>query len=859
MNFDAQDEENEGGKKSPYEFDVSDPSKNSKGRGIFRIRSKVAESKTNTTSTSQVNADRATATTSIPDPMIATLGFSIDSTEPETSSVDLPTITVSEDELHDTISDVSEAEASDLEVDPERTSTVGPSVSAIGSCSGLESSSEKNPVGKPPLTGFRSHLPFGSRGMKRVSSNPSISTKSSIKSKVKVLGGKVKEVWGGMTGNRSRSRDDISTQVSKVLKEARDTPSAASSPGFDAVSTSTSIGPEVIVIEVKKLEDIMKRDQELKRKEDELRKLEVLKKKEAEDKKKEEEAKRKLEEKKIKAEEERIRQKQQELSRKDSVLTKKEIDILSKEALLEKRMKEFERRCQELDQQIKQEKEMIDFEKGNLRRQRIFMSGVDLSRDRRSKSPDRSLGQESIETITNQMDKNALTQAAQSQEGLNQVKRPPRTRSSLGSKTDVSVPLPDAKEEVNKEAHRQSWSEYRKKLPPPPRPPLPRPVIPDTTNYSGRVESPSQDLTSITSNTTTSMKTAREELSSPSALFGDSPTSSSTDITKQETDGSRVSDIKSDKDNLRTQTAGDHLQSVSQKNPVSSTSSLFCSECLDIPLDTHASVHPDLKDSFFDPRLFYSKIVSDWKERHPRRILKEGSGKLPPPHPSKKTRLHQQRMVLERKKQQLQTSSTRLYSTPSTRSLAVSGYNEPVSRIQHHCPQEKSWNEPIYAVIQKKPVAGPSLLNYQFQDNFRQPQNDLRSYNYRLQRRKQFLCPMYVEENPYDELIFPIHGFELYPFSDNLSPGPPPTPPPRMNRGRSIRSNLNLNTIVDKGLQQRLRETRSQDRSVLYSSSEKKRSRDEMYPKGISQQQHLMMINSSMSHQRPRQLESLEF
>jgi hypothetical protein len=633
-------------KKSLPEFDDSDPQKDAKNErfGIFKVRGKKSDLH--------------------------------ESTDHETSSVDLPTITVSEDQLHDTLSDVSDAEGSDLEEDIEvNVSNFGPSI--VGSSTALDNN-EKT-TSKPPsgLSGFKSHFsssnfPVFKRGLKRTSSNPSIetsTTRSSIKTKVKVLGGKFKEAWGGMSNAihmRSRSRDDVSAEVSKILREAekkRETESASAAGKTRFCSGTESPGAssaDLVTVEVAKLHEIMKRDQELKRKEEELKKLEQLKQKESEERKKQEY-------KKLKEEEERIRGKELELkkrekedddkySRKERELQNKEKELLTKEALLEKRMQEFKRRCEDLDRQIKNEKEAIDQEKESIRRQRISLSRVDLSstgRERRSKSPDRSLGQESVETLTNQ----SIKKAAQSQDALDRKTgdppRPPRTRGSFRSKGNVS--LVDGESAIENQGQeriprRESWSEYRKKLPPPPRPPLPRPNLVDSMNY-GRSTS-SLDLTSVTSATSASMKTALKD--SPStALFRFSPTSStdkSRDKRRHDSDVIIPSPfIQRDGDtsiheriSLNSSLLIPEQSRVSiSPNTVSSASTLYCSDFVDIPFDDDGTLRPGFKSHPFDPKLFYSRIVQEWRKNHPRRILKASSGNLPPVLPSKKFRKEQ--------------------------------------------------------------------------------------------------------------------------------------------------------------------------------------------------------------------------
>ena len=248
-----------------------------------------------------------------------------------------------------------------------------------------------------------------------------------------------------------------------------------------------------------------------------------------------------------------------------------------------------------------------------------------------------------------------------------------------------------------------------------------------------------------------------------------------------------------------------------------------------------------------------------------------------------------------------------MYSTNSQRSLATpvgQYHHQPFYPIQEPYYYNQSvsssqrFNEPIYAVPNKShnvfglPIprmcVSRSDQNYHLKQhephlfqsipNFSSSSNDLRSYNYRLQRKKDFFCPMYVEENPYDELIFPIHGFEIY----------PPVPPPRFKR-----SNTNLNREVPSRVERtrlhnqttrettsqarseghqevidmrmtlkqemerralrasRERETRSQDRIISGSLGRRKGSRDEVYPR-VSQ------VTAKVGHKPPYQLEVLD-
>ncbi|MCP6318741.1 hypothetical protein NL491_27750, partial [Klebsiella pneumoniae] len=84
--------------------------------------------------------------------------------------------------------------------------------------------------------------------IKKVSSNPSIATKSTIKTRVRDLSGRVKGMFAGLR----RSRDNVS-EVSKIM--------ASAGPGDH---------PDTVTIELKQLEEIRKMEMELKKKEEQL-------------------------------------------------------------------------------------------------------------------------------------------------------------------------------------------------------------------------------------------------------------------------------------------------------------------------------------------------------------------------------------------------------------------------------------------------------------------------------------------------------------------------------------------------------------------------------------------------------------
>lgn len=667
-----------------------------KGTGIFKVRP--------STKTTSGVASSTSNQASLLQNRINTLGVSTDSTEPETSSMDLPTITVSEDELHDTMSDVSSNEGSELEDDGAGTAiaSCGPSISARGSREDVRPSK-----------------------MKKASSNPSLITKSSIRSKVKVLGGKVKEVWGGISSGMHlrRSPDDISSEVSKII--------STSSPvkrGGASVSDSGRPGmPEVVTIEVKKLVEIMKKDQELKRKEEEIKKLESQHKKEGEWKKKEEQEKRKKDEKKMKAEEERLyrlekellkREKEDEekLARKEMELIRKEKEISTREALLEKRMAEFERRCNELDIQMKQEKELIDREKENLRRDRVSLSGDNRSRDREG-------------SLTYHVEKDATLRPSRSEDHLTGIDplRPRRKR--------------DSQENLNQ----TQWNEYRRKLPPPPRPPLPRPPLDDTITAINPKKPKTEETQRVPSPTT-----GQQSVTPPPHL-------TTTSITSAISGGD--SSMK---------TALSHLTSgtptLFRISPTSSSSSIYCSDFMDIPFDVNGPARASVERDHFDPKLFYAMIVTEWRKKHPRRVLKETRLPLPPiPSRSHRSRTEQNEILLKKRQEIVKKHQDYNYD-PYARARTPPHFVVPSTNV-------------IYALPHKSHDDG------------------LRSYNYRLQKKKDFYAPFF-EENPYDELIFPIppvgrgqtcmEDFEIY-----------PPVPPRMKRGRS-KSNLRLDHQPEK-------------------------------------------------------------
>ena len=625
------------GKKSPYDYDVpakSSSSPPSAGRsnagtssaasGIFHVRSAA---------NSPPEAKRMEG-----------LGVSTDSTDHEASTVDLPTISVSEDELHDTISDISIDEVCEelQELDAADESTIGGGPSSMtGSCDEIrqkEKASTKS----------------GST-VKKVSSNPSISTGGgaysaySIRSKVKGLGGKVKGVGGkvkGMLSGLHRSKSCASADVSKIMSSA--------TPGDH---------PETVTIEIKQLDEIRKKELELKQKEEELKKLESTRKKEQEAKKKEEEKQRKAEEKRIKLEMEKISAREQELQRKEreneEKLAKKEQEVMRKEreieareALLEKRMMDFERRCRDLEN----ERAKIADQQDMIRRERISLSG------------ERSPVRDSPTTLRPSKSENQLNG-----DNSNEPLRPPRKKESRENLSN--------------------WHESRRRLPPPPRPPLPIPTSKsqsptpqqsDTVRRSPLlrpqqfISSTDQSIRSMTSSSTQAMKTA--PTSQPNTLFRISPTSSS--------------------------------------------STLYCSDFVDIPLDDDATLRADIQRSKFNAKTFYRMIVLQWRARHPRRVLKDD-------------RIRNNR----NNKQNLYAntgfySDTRIYSRPVT----------PLEGGMIKAPPRGHYTQPeevIYAV--------PHKLRPQ------NPDDELRSYNYRIRRRRDFFTPSHLqEENPYDEIIYPI-------------------------------------------------------------------------------------------------------
>lgn len=632
------------GKKSPYDYDTKDGEKAKtmpSGKGIFHVRPLPVSS-----STTDTTANR-----------METLGVSTDSTDHETSTVDLPTISVSEDELHDTMSDISGDGCEDLqELDAADESTIGVSASMGGSCEDLSR--------KPPA-------------IKKVSSNPSIATKSTIRTKVKDLGGRVKGMFAGLR----RSRDNVSDQVSKII--------ASAAPG-DHVDTVT--------IELKQLEEIRRKEMELKKREEGLKKQESVKKKEEASHRKEEEKRRaeeeklkKAEEKRIKVEHEKLSLKEQELARKErenqeriarmeQEVTRKELEVTAREALLEKKFLDFDRRCKELDQQVREEKAKIEQDKDLIRRERISLSGDAVSRET------------SLSPIRPSKSENELANDA------NEPPKPPRKK--YESKENLS-----------------QWTDSRRKLPPPPRPPLPIPkkIRPssDAGEASTRPVRPS------------SLLPQQHDMSLRS--MGSSATTTTTQL-------------------MKTAPTSPTLFRIT---PASSSSTLFCSDFVDIPLDDDATLRANLERNRFDAKSFYKMIVLQWRARHPRRILKEpAAGRLADARQAGRTGCR--------------NWSPRYANTSIYQETRI--YSRPVTPIDP--PPRGHYNqasEVIYAVPHKNPAS-----------------DQLRCYNYRVRRRKEFYSP-FTDENPYDEIIYPIPaGSDIYPLA-----------PPRMKRHRS-RSNVAL-------------------------------------------------------------------
>lgn len=616
--------------------------------------------------------------------ILANLGVSTDSTEPETISVDLPTITVSEDDLHDTFSDLDTESDADLE-DLEK---IGREMAAAPSP--IESEPTESPVtisaGKPPAG--------PSTSWKRIGSNPSLATSShsrshSIREKVKEFGGKVKDVSGKVKGiivsNLRRSHEDVSTRSS--------TPSA---------STMVSAGDE----SSKKLE-LKKKELELKKKEKEIKELESTKKKEDEKAKK----LRKEEEDKLAKWEQEIKKKEKEtndrLKAKEELLAKKEKEIATREANLAKKQAEFDAMCKQIQAKIDAERQSLMNNK----------DGISL----RASSPN-------YETVPSRVC------GSVSQLNIDEPNKPPRSTltTKAGSPTSSSSPA-------------ASKDDPRRRLPAPPRPPLP-PV-----SSSPVAASASASATTSSSSTTKTEPIYARVLPKP-------PKTDQTSITKLTTSqvSSNVShSISSQSTTMKTAPTAPQSSTLFRISPASSNeSTLYCSDFVDIPLDDDATLRGSVQNGTFDPKTFYRMIVARWKASHPRRILKQ----TPPPrtprsrtcspivgifgHRSDHHRIHDGDSfggsILNVAAHRVKTNAN-VHSTKQ----GVTYYSSPPSR------------QPIYQVVS----------------------------NYRLQRRKEFYSPM--EENVYDELIFPIGP------SGGLTAGGPaisfyhqPLPPPRTKRNK---------------------------------------------------------------------------
>ena len=634
------------GKKSPYDYDTKDePTTRRSEKGIFHVRSPAPSSAAETA------ANRMDA-----------LGVSTDSTDHENSTVDLPTISVSEDELHDTMSDISGEDCEELqELDEADETTIGVSASLTGSCEELGR--------KPPA-------------IKKVASNPSLVTKTTIKTRVKDLGGRMKGMFAGLR----RSRDNVS-QVSKIM--------ASAVPGDH---------PDTVTIEFKQLEEIRKKEMELKKKEEELKKQESAKKKEDASHRKEEEKRKaeqeklkRAEEKRIKMEQEKLSVKEQELARKEREneermskkeqdVARKEREVTAREALLEKRLADFDRRCKDLELQAREEKAKIEQEKELIRRERISLSGAEAASRETSLSP--------IRPAKSENELNA---------DPNEPPKPPRKK--YESRENLSL-----------------WKDSRRKLPPPPRPPLPipkklksSPPVPGGEEASGQVR-PSARIPQL--------HDVKADMSTRSVM-----TTSSSLTTTQLMQTAQTS------------------PTLFRITPASSSSTLFCSDFVDIPHDDDATLRASVERGHFNAKSFYKMIVLQWRAKHPRRILKEnrrpenrtgGAGRSSPQYTN--TSIYQ---------------NTRIYSRPVTPI-------DPPPRGHYNQPAEV-----IYAVPHKHPV------------------DQLRCYNYRVRRRKEFYSP-FTDENPYDEIIYPIPaGSDVYPLA-----------PPRMRRGKS-RSNIALSGTTE--------------------------------------------------------------
>jgi hypothetical protein len=647
------------GKKSPYDYDTKDESTSaarSGAKGIFHVRSPAAASAS--------GADRR----------MDALGVSTDSTDHSTGTVDLPTISVSEDELHDTMSDISIGECDEIqELDAADEDTIGVSASVTGRCEDLRR--------KPPV-------------MKKVSSNPSIATKSTIKTRVRDLSGRVKGMFAGLR----RSRDNVS-EVSKII--------ASAGPGDH---------PDTVTIELKQLEEIRKKEMDLKKKEEQLKKQEAANKKEEaahrkeeEKKKSDEEKQRKAEEKRLRMEHEKLSQKEQELLRKEQEnaeriakkeqeVARKELEVTAREALLEKRLADFDRRCRELEQQAREEKAMLEREKDLIRRERISLSGAEMASRETSLSPI----------------------------------RPSKSENELGNDAENEPPKPPRKKYESRE-NLSLWTDSRRKLPPPPRPPLPIPskklrsCTPDPSITTSPIRSPqripspqhqhevkadisvrSAMTTTTTSSSLTTTQLMKTAPTSP-ALFRITPTSSS-------------------------------------------SSTLYCSDFVDMPHDDDATLRGSIERDRYDAKSFYKMIVLQWRARHPRRILKQFRPR-PENRSSSSVRYGNSSPRL------LYANTSSIYQNTGIYSRPVTPVIDPPPRGHYNQPSEV-----IYAVPHKHPV------------------DQLRCYNYRIRRRKEFYSPHAEgeeEENPYDEIIYPIPaGNDMFPLA-----------PPRTRRGRS-RSNV---------------------------------------------------------------------
>lgn len=230
------------------------------------------------------------------------------STEADSVSVDLPTITITEDALHDTITSTDD-------------------VTLRGS---LEDVAE---------------IPVDT------SSEPNLKMRAeAIKVKVKELGGKVKDLF-----HKSPS-DETSHQIEvdplELLQKQKDEEEKKKRREED--------------LKKKREEELRKKELEMMKKESEVKKREAEKKAKDEEKRlRDEEKVRKLQEKKIKDEEARIKREEEKMRKDEEARSKKELDLKKRQEEAEKKELLLKQKKQHMDQVKKQkdsEKKQLEYE-----------------------------------------------------------------------------------------------------------------------------------------------------------------------------------------------------------------------------------------------------------------------------------------------------------------------------------------------------------------------------------------------------------------------------------------------------------------------------------------------------------------